>query len=56
MAFICSACAEKIEMPIGYLTSYGRCEDCGGIARCADVPTSYQSPYWKKFVDKEGKK
>lgn len=53
MAFICGDCADKIEMPIYGFTSFGRCEDCGTPAPCADVPTSYQAPYWKKFVEKE---
>jgi hypothetical protein len=53
MAFICAACAKKIDMPILGLNSYGRCEDCGKAAGCADVPTSHQLPYWKKFVEKE---
>jgi hypothetical protein len=41
MSFVCLSCAKKKYKPFFTTrSSYGRCEDCGEVHLCHDVPTA----------------
>lgn len=50
--FYCEACRIKQQWPEGMTGSYGKCEVCGKIARCYDVPSSHL-PIATKTTKKE---
>ncbi len=51
--FICeSDCLKKTFYP-GAFRSYGKCELCGKVDNCADVPSG--KGWWKSDYDKNGK-
>lgn len=37
--FICDRCLKKLYKNSMFLTSYGRCEECGCVDECADIPS-----------------
>jgi hypothetical protein len=37
--FYCDACRKRNEWPEGYMFSRGKCEVCGNVADCHDVPS-----------------
>ena len=36
--FYCNKCADKRKWPRSWFNSYGRCEMCGEMQECNDVP------------------
>lgn len=39
--FYCQTCQEERQWPKGIMRSYGKCEVCGAVDRCSDVPSKY---------------
>lgn len=38
--FYCNKCADYFNYPISFFKSYGKCELCGKVNNCNDVPSS----------------
>lgn len=39
--FFCEPCGDKRDWPDSIFKSYGKCEICGKVAACSDVPSKY---------------
>jgi hypothetical protein len=39
--FFCEACRRKNNWPDSIFRSRGKCEVCGNVANCSDVPSKY---------------
>ena len=55
--FYCDRCAKKRNWPISWSKSCGRCELCGQVAVCNDVPSEdlpYEGSSLEKYYDLNG--
>ena len=51
--FYCSECATKKDWPTSAWKSYGKCECCGEVDNCSDIPSSQlHDPIEKNYVHK----
>lgn len=47
--FICETCLKRKYDNEAIAFSFGKCDDCNDVARCADIPSKYLTP--KKYVE-----
>ncbi len=48
--FFCENCEIENDWPGSIFSSYGRCEMCGKVAACSDVPSRFLTPAKPKKV------